>query len=107
LLPKHYQAILTAAAFQAGEWLTSKFDHLNPPAIRRLVAAGAQLRVFSPDLMEAAWHASNETYAELSQANPRFKKLHDSLMDFRNNSYQWWQVCELPFDSFQVRMRRT
>jgi TRAP-type mannitol/chloroaromatic compound transport system substrate-binding protein len=107
LLPKHYQGILTAAAFQAGEWLTSKFDHLNPPAIRRLVAAGAQLRVFSPDLMEAAWHASNETYAELSQANPRFKKLHDSLMDFRNNSYQWWQVCELPFDSFQVRMRRT
>jgi TRAP-type mannitol/chloroaromatic compound transport system substrate-binding protein len=106
-LPKAYQAILIAAAFRAGEWLTSKFDYGNPPAIRRLVAAGAQLRVFNEVLLEAAWHAANETYAELSKANARFKKMHDSMMAFRNDSYQWWQVCELPFDSFQVRMRRT
>jgi hypothetical protein len=27
------------------------------------------------------------------------------MMAFRNDCYQWWQVCELPFDSFQVHMR--
>jgi TRAP-type mannitol/chloroaromatic compound transport system substrate-binding protein len=105
-LPKNYQAILTAAACQAGDWLTSKFDYANPPAIKRLVAAGAQLRVFSQEVMEAAWKAANETYAELSQSNVRFKKLHDSMMTFRTDSYQWWQVCELPFDTFQVRIRQ-
>lgn len=106
-LPKTYQAILRAASSQAGEWLTSKFDYGNPQAIKRLVAAGAQLRVFSQDHMEAALKAANETYAEVSQTNPRFKKMHDSLMAFRNDAYQWWQVCELPYDSFMVRSRRS
>jgi TRAP-type mannitol/chloroaromatic compound transport system substrate-binding protein len=104
-LPKSYQAILRAAASQAGAWLTARFDRDNPPALRRLVAAGAQLRTFSQEQMEAAFKAANETYAELSQSNAHFKKLHDSMMAFRNDSYTWWQVCELPFDAFQVRMR--
>jgi TRAP-type mannitol/chloroaromatic compound transport system substrate-binding protein len=105
-LPKSYKAILIAAAYQAGDWLTSKFDYANPPAMTRLVAAGAHLRVFSQEVMEAALKAANETYAELSQSNARFKRLHDSMMAFRADSYQWWQVCELPFDTFQVRTRQ-
>ena len=104
-LPKNYQAVVTAAAHEASLWLTSKYDFVNPPAIRRLVAAGAQLRVFSQEQLEAAYKAANETYAEISQTNPRFKKLLESMMAFRNESYQWWQVCELPYDSFLVRMR--
>jgi TRAP-type mannitol/chloroaromatic compound transport system substrate-binding protein len=104
-LPKTYQAVLTAAAHEASLWLTSKYDHVNPAAIKRLVAAGAQVRVFSASQLEAAYKAANETYTEISQTNPRFKKLLDSSFGFRNESYQWWQVCELPFDSFQVHMR--
>src|SRR5262249_43709142 len=104
-LPKTYQAVVTAAAHEASLWLTAKYDYTNPPAIRRLVAAGAQLRVFSQEQLEAAYKAANETYAEMSQTNPLFKKLLDSMTAFRNDSYQWWQVCELPFDSFQIRMR--
>jgi TRAP-type mannitol/chloroaromatic compound transport system substrate-binding protein len=104
-LPKTYQAAVTAAAHEAGQWLTSRYDYVNPPAIRRLATSGAQLRIFSQELMEAAHKAANETYAEISQANPLFKKILDSVTAFRNDSYQWWQVCELPFDAFQVRMR--
>jgi TRAP-type mannitol/chloroaromatic compound transport system substrate-binding protein len=104
-LPPIYKAVLTAAAHEASLWLTSKYDLVNPPAIRRLVAAGAQLRTFSQEQLEAAYKAANDTYAEISQTNARFKKLLDSLTAFRNDSYQWWQVCELPFDTFQVRMR--
>jgi TRAP-type mannitol/chloroaromatic compound transport system substrate-binding protein len=41
----------------------------------------------------------------LSQTNPHFKKLYDSLTAFRSDSYQWMQVAELGFDSFMMRMR--
>jgi len=26
------------------------------------------------------------------------------LVAFRNESYSWWQVCDLTFDAFQVKM---
>jgi TRAP-type mannitol/chloroaromatic compound transport system substrate-binding protein len=104
-LSKTYQAILTAAIREAAIALTAKYDALNPPAMRRLLAGGALLRGFSQEIMEAAYKASNETYAEMGAVNPRFKKIHDNLMAFRNESYFWWQIAELPFDAFQIRMR--
>jgi TRAP-type mannitol/chloroaromatic compound transport system substrate-binding protein len=54
--------------------------------------------------MEASYKAANDTYAELSAKNARFKKILDGLMSFRQSSYSWWQVCELTFDAFQVKM---
>ena len=35
--------------------------------------------------------------------NPNFKKVHDSLMSFTNNGYQWFRVAELTYDSFMAR----
>jgi TRAP-type mannitol/chloroaromatic compound transport system substrate-binding protein len=104
-LPKHYQAAVTAAAHEAGQWLTAKYDYVNPMAIRRLVAAGTQLRPFSREILEAAHKAANEVYAETSKSNPRFKRMYESLSSFRDQSYQWWQIAELPFDNFQVQMQ--
>jgi TRAP-type mannitol/chloroaromatic compound transport system substrate-binding protein len=54
--------------------------------------------------LEASFKAANETYAEIGTKNARFKKILDSILAFRNESYSWWQVAELPFDSFQIRM---
>ncbi len=104
-LPKIYQSVLTAACGEAGLLQTAKYDTVNPPAMRRLIAEGAVLRAFSPEIMDAAFKAANETYAELGAANARFKKIHDSMMAFRNDSYFWWQIAELPFDTYQIRMR--
>jgi len=55
--------------------------------------------------MEACYKTANEIYAEISKTNAQFKKLHDSVAAFRNDSYGWMQVAELAFDSFQMRMR--
>jgi TRAP-type mannitol/chloroaromatic compound transport system substrate-binding protein len=104
-LPKSYQAVLLAAARDAGNWMTGKYDAANPPAIKRLVAGGVLLRPFSQDIMEACYKAANQVYAETGATNPRFKKLYESLAAFRSDSYLWWQVAEMGFDSFQVRMR--
>ena len=104
-LPKSYQAAVNSASNDAWEWVLAKYDAQNPVALKRLIGAGAQLRAFPPDVMDACYKAANEIYAELSRTNPMFKKLYDSVVPFRNDSYAWFQVAELAFDSFQMRAR--
>ena len=55
--------------------------------------------------MEASYKATQETYKEVSAKNPEFKKVLDSMVEFRGNEYLWWQLAELGFDAFMVRMR--
>jgi TRAP-type mannitol/chloroaromatic compound transport system substrate-binding protein len=55
--------------------------------------------------MEASYKAAHEVYSEHSKSNPHFKKLYESVLAFRGDSYQWMQVAELSFDAFMMRMR--
>jgi TRAP-type mannitol/chloroaromatic compound transport system substrate-binding protein len=104
-LPKIYKSAIEVASGDAWAWVLGKYDAVNPPALKRLIAGGAQLRAFPQDVMEASYKAATEIYAGLSQTNPHFKKLYESLVAFRGDSYQWMQVAELGFDSFQMRVR--
>ena len=104
-LPKTYQAIIQSCGREAGAAMTAKYDFLNPQAVKRLVANGAELRAFPQPVMEACYKAAGELYAEIAQTNAPFKKQLDSLTAFRSDSYQWMQVAELSFDSFMMRMR--
>ena len=74
-LPKNYQAILEAGCMAANVDMLAKYDAKNPAALRSLVGAGAQLRPFSPEILDAAYKATNEVYAEISAQNPDFKKI--------------------------------
>ncbi|WP_204268521.1 hypothetical protein, partial [Escherichia coli] len=69
-----YQAVLTNACANATTIMTAKYDLQNPPALRRLVAAGTQLRPFPQEVMEACYNATNELWAEISAKNADFKK---------------------------------
>ena len=104
-LPKTYQSIVKTAAQAANKDCQAKYDAVNPGAIKRLVAAGTKLTPFPQDMMEACYKAANELYAELSAKNPKFKKMHDAYMAFRNDEYLWWQVAEYNFDNFMIRAR--
>ena len=104
-LPKSYKSIVEAAALAGNTDMTMKYDAKNPAALRRLVAAGAQLRPFSQEIMEAAFKVSNELYDEISGKNADFKKMYESLRAFRNEEYLWWQVAEYTFDNFMIRAR--
>jgi TRAP-type mannitol/chloroaromatic compound transport system substrate-binding protein len=55
--------------------------------------------------MEASYKATQDTYKEVSAKNADFKKVLDSMVAFRGDAYLWWQVAELGFDAFMVRMR--
>jgi TRAP-type mannitol/chloroaromatic compound transport system substrate-binding protein len=104
-LPKHYQAIVAAAAGYANVSELASYDARNPQALKRLVSNGVQLRPFSQTVMEACLKASNEVNAEESAKNPNYKKVLDSMQAFRNDEYLWWQVAEFSFDSFMIRSR--
>jgi TRAP-type mannitol/chloroaromatic compound transport system substrate-binding protein len=106
-LPKNYQSILTQAGQTASNWVMAKYDQVNPPALKKLLAGGTKLHAFSPEIMQASFKSAMELYAEISAKNANFKKVYASLTDFANDSYQWWQVAELGFDSFMVRNRLT
>jgi TRAP-type mannitol/chloroaromatic compound transport system substrate-binding protein len=104
-LPRHYQSIIASAAAYANSEELAKYDARNPGALRRLIAAGTQLRAFSQPIMEACLKASNEVNAETAAANADFKKVLESMQAFRNEEYFWWQVAEYSYDTFMIRTR--
>ncbi|MER2604383.1 MAG: ABC transporter substrate-binding protein, partial [Siculibacillus sp.] len=106
-LPKNYQTILTSAAAMSNVDMQAKYDARNPAALKRLVQAGALLHPYPQDVMDAAYKASNELYAEISKENEGFKKMHDAVMAFRNDEYLWWQIAEFGYDAFMIRARRS
>ena len=106
-LPKSYQAALRAAAAAANASVLAKYDAANPGALKRLVVGGAQLRLFPQDALEACYKTANDLYTQLSNDDPRFKKISDSYMAFRADQYLWWQVAEYSFDNFMIRERRS
>ncbi|MDF2688010.1 MAG: transporter substrate-binding protein, partial [Microvirga sp.] len=104
-LPKTYQAALRSAAGYVNVDTQAKYDAKNPAALRSLIGAGAQLRPFSQEIMDAAYKAANEVYDETSAKNADFKKLYDSYKAFRGEEYLWFQVAEYAFDTFMIRAR--
>jgi TRAP-type mannitol/chloroaromatic compound transport system substrate-binding protein len=106
-LPKAYQAILEHAGHYANTWMIAKYDLVNPPALRRLVAGGAKLHGFSPAIMEACLKAAHELHGEISQTNTNFKKVYDSMNAYMHPAYEWFQVAELNYDSFMIRHNNT
>jgi len=105
-LPKHYQSILEQAGHYANTYMMAKYDELNPAALRRLIANGAKLKGFSPAVMEACFKSAKDLHAEIATTNESFKKVYDSMTNYTNNGYQWFQVAELGYDSFMVRHSR-
>jgi TRAP-type mannitol/chloroaromatic compound transport system substrate-binding protein len=104
-LPKHYQAAIETASYDTFSWVTGKYDYVNAPALKRLLVAGAILKPFPQEVLEACYNAANEIYADLSKTNPHFAKMYTSLTAFRAESVAWMQVAELSYDSFMMRMR--
>jgi len=104
-LPKAYQQILYNATVHANSWMQTRYDVVNVPALKRLVAAGTQLRPFPQPVLEACYKATNELWAEISAKNPEFKKAIEAMITHRNDQYLWWQVAEYTFDNFMIRQR--
>ena len=105
-LPKEYQAILEGACAEAYGWMVAKYDALNPPALKRLVANGVQLRPFSNEIMAACYKNTQEVYDGIAEKNANFKKVYEPWKKFRDEQVQWFSIAEGRFDSFMAAAQR-
>ena len=105
-LPKAYQAVVLQASHVANTVMQARYDALNPPALKRLLSGGAQLRAFPQPVLEACFKAATEGYAETSAANEDFRQAYESLVAFRNDQYLWWQLAEYGYDTMMLRTLR-
>jgi TRAP-type mannitol/chloroaromatic compound transport system substrate-binding protein len=99
-LPKPYQAALTAACGEANAWMPAKYDSVNPPAVRRLVASGTILKPFPKTVMEAAEKAAYEVYDEMGAKSAHFKRIYPEWKKFRDEQFLWFRVAEQTYDNY-------
>ncbi|HLS42295.1 MAG TPA: TRAP transporter substrate-binding protein [Paenalcaligenes sp.] len=99
-LPKQYQSVVATCARAAANKMLNTYDAQSPGALRRLIAAGAVLKAFPRDVMDASFETSNQLFKEFCDKDPMFKKIHDSYMGFRDEVVPWFRVAEGSFDNY-------
>ena len=99
-LSPQYKSLVRQAASDAHVTMQAMYDARNPTALRQLIAEGAKLARFPRDVMDAAFKARNEVYAELNDTNPRWKKIFADYERFLREQYQWQPIAEGSFDQY-------
>ena len=102
-LPLEYRTAFEVACAEANMWMLSKYDALNPAALKRLVAGGAQLKPFPNSVMDACYKASQETFAEISAKNENFARIFNHQQNFLKDSWQWNKVAESAYDTYMIQ----
>jgi TRAP-type mannitol/chloroaromatic compound transport system substrate-binding protein len=92
------QTIVEAAAAVAHLDIQAQYDLRNPLALAELVATGTQLMPMPKPVLEAAWKAAQDLYAELAAKNPQWRKIHASQAVFLRT--QAWNQAEAGFAAF-------
>ena len=99
-LSAEYKAILDTAANYAHTQVMARYDARNPSALRELVANGVRLHRLPKPVMDAAFKVSQDYYAELSNKNPRWKKIYADFSNFRRDQNLWFRFSEMSFGNF-------
>jgi TRAP-type mannitol/chloroaromatic compound transport system substrate-binding protein len=99
-LPELYQAIVEMAARETNLIMLSRYEAANDAALKNLVSTGTELRDYSPEIMDAAYAASEELYAEFSAGDADFKAIYDNWNAFRTSIFDWHRSNEHVFTTF-------
>ena len=99
-LPVEYQEIFKTAAMEANLNMLAQYDALNREALQNILAGGAKLTAYSPEILQAARTAAFDFYEENASQNPTFKKVYEQWNQFRTAISQWHKINELSFANF-------
>ena len=99
-LPKEYQEAFQAAAYEANVTMMAEYDHKNPGALSKLLQNGVKLQAYSPEILNAAYSAAQQLYADESAKNPAFKKIYTDFDKYRKTQNAWFSVAEYRMDGF-------
>ena len=104
-LPKHYKAIVEAAAVATFTSHVAYYDARNSAGLRSLLQAGAELRFFSREILDACYEAAFQTYEELKVKSPAFAKIYPSWRKHIDDVELYARVGDSSYDNY-VQSRR-
>lgn len=99
-LSADHKAMIEAAAAYAHNEMQARYDARNPQALKQLVASRTKLVPMPKDVMDAAFKASMDIYAELNQSNQNWRKVYADYAKFRADQNLWFRFTEARFDSY-------
>lgn len=99
-LPKHYKAIMEAAATATWTSHVAHYDTINSGGLRQLAAAGAKIRFFSQQILDASYEASFKTFEELRTKSPDFAKIYPHWKKFLDENELYARVGEASYDNY-------
>ena len=100
-LPEAYQLLLESVSKEMCQDMLSRYDVENPRALAALVRdEGVTLRVFSDEILEAAWRESNAYLEEQAAGDQDFARVYESWKEFRRTSFPYFAGNELHYARF-------
>jgi TRAP-type mannitol/chloroaromatic compound transport system substrate-binding protein len=99
-LPKHYKAVLEAAATATWTSHVAFNDTLNSIGLRNIVAAGAKIRVFSQPIMDAAYEATAQLMEELKARSPDFARIYPQWKKYLDENELYYRVGDATYDNY-------
>ena len=93
-LPASYQAMLRAACTYALMDMLAGYDARNAKALNRVVAAGAQLVVLSPETLRALRTALEQVLDEEAAKSEQFKRVLENWRVFRAEQHRWFSIAD-------------
>jgi TRAP-type mannitol/chloroaromatic compound transport system substrate-binding protein len=93
-LPPPYQAMLRAACAYTVMDMLAGYDARNPKALVRLVAAGTQLSVLSPEILKALRTALEQVLDEEAAKSEQFKRVLENWRAFRAEQHRWFSFAD-------------
>lgn len=99
-LPKLYKEAIISAAREANFDMVAEYDAKNPAALVRLKAVGVKFHKYSNEIMQGAYKAAMDLYAEEAAKNAKFRKIYDHWTKFRKDSAAWASLTELAIEQF-------
>jgi TRAP-type mannitol/chloroaromatic compound transport system substrate-binding protein len=100
-LPEGYRHILEGVCKEIHYDMQMRYDSENPKALERLVTQqGVQLRVFSQEILRAAWREANAYLEEQAAASASFRTVYDSFKAFRETAFPFFAGNEFEYAKF-------
>ncbi len=94
------KAILKAAGAVAAMDMTSKYQAVNPIALKRLVANKTKLKPFPKAVIDAGFKSAMEVFKEHEAKSAEFKKIHQDMRAFQRDQILWNRFSEFPFNQY-------
>ena len=104
-LPAEFKAIVNAASSLAHADMLAKYDTLNPHALKQLVIARTKVLPFSLPVLNAAFRAAQEVFAQNDARSPQWKTIYADMRAFQRDQIFWFRFAEARFDSFMSGQR--